>query len=638
MEAVSIVPAEPKVDELPGQVSEEASENTSIRADFPAADTLSNQGGQPAQKGVFYKDALVPTQPAETIEEVIEKLKNSGWKLNGFKRDPTKFTITFEADQKGIELDTFEKRKQEMESWPDSPYIRAPGPSVQLVREDVTSKKGGCCSGPQPPIAGKVVTWLRPSANPEKGSQHYVKYTHDGDLKESEIKGCGCLKAPVPVNEWEFTNDKNETLKFRRMTTILSDEKKGKPALPDEGVLWMLIKDGETVASVEIPDNLEQVGSCCCKRKVPKYPRMWMRVFKDSGSTMYSIRDQSERATKKPCCVMPKCLSPHCCGPCRAACCGGPKVDCTMANCCCVLAFAACPCLCMSCCGPEARIPVYATYDGKASATKELGTAFRDEDDPSHLIQFPDLPAVAAIPAQESMVTFKFPGRAGRAATNGEVQEHGSIPDQDAFKEKKRLGKIVLDEIVANSGSQVKTGDIVAWAKVQKQCCGFQGCHIEGCSRECPCSPQGECYQMCKDIPICKACVTCCAMCSGCATCKPGAGPCGGDAEPFLWYEPSPVTGEWATGEKEPYRVRAEVAATKVCGDGGSIISEVVAGLEEGTPADDHMAFALVTFMELMEDSRRPNFHVETDPEPMTPKGLPPRQCMMLEEMAPEEA
>jgi len=101
---------------------------------------------------------------------------------------------------------------------------------------------------------------------------------------------------------------------------------------------------------------------------------------------------------------------------------------------------------------------------------------------------------------------------------------------------------------------------------------------------------------------------------------------------PEFEFQQSPVTGEWATSELKPkeYRVRAEVNAIKAIGESGYLMANVEAGLESGTSECDHTAFSLVNMMEMVEDVRRPAFHVEIDPPPKPSKGLPPRQQLML--------
>lgn len=294
------------------------------------------------------------------------------------------------------------------------------------------------------------------------------------------------------------------------------------------------------------------------------------------------------------------------CPKCKLCCCFGPT------------------CPPKGCCDPPELVPVYAGQGGVAGQQlKKRGqTLKRGKDgllEHTHSIktQLPDTPAVQPVPAQEVMVQFKFPQKHGLPSVPGAVVCGGTVCDVGEAPEKGSAPKYVMHQEAVALGDEVHEGNIVAYARVDKHCCGIPCCPTcTGCPNYC----------VCQKTPCIGCCVSCCLHPPAC---------CGGSGEkeemPDFTYEPVPVTGEWATGEdKKEYRVRAEVNATQAVGEAGVLLSEVVAGLEEGSDENDHLAFALVNFMEFLQDDRRPTFHVETTPAPQLSMGLPPRQQMML--------
>jgi len=397
------------------------------------------------------------------------------------------------------------------------------------------------------------------------------------------------------------------------------------------------MRNGETIASLEIPGNMiEKTTCCCCKKMVPenpdhfdeyticcqteytlKNPKMFMRVFSASeGHTMFAIRNQVQPTVKPKspgCCSAESCSI--CCEMCGCAQCCGGFVGCCMIN----------------CSSNKVMIPVYATENGLAKSLKRPGQRLHKEEENTHMIHDADIPARPAIPAQSKMVDFQYPALPAAPETKGFSYQD---PTMMEWGGKEMYGYVVVDKVLKDHNAVVRKGDVLAYATVKPKCCG---CPVY-CGECCPhenCCFAIDCKAMCGDA--CEPLVMCCTEVKWCCECKsPTCSmccPCCCTApEGLLEYTPLPVTGEWANSEKEHYRVRAETYCEQATGSQGlSTVADVLAGLEEGTTEAEHTAFSLVNFLELFQDDRRPAFHIETDPAPMPSKGLPPRIQLKLE-------
>jgi len=258
---------------------------------------------------------------------------------------------------------------------------------------------------------------------------------------------------------------------------------------------------------------------------------------------------------------------------------------------------------------------------GVASELKGRGSVLRFTEE-GHLESTHDItrrrPGSSGWPAQDIMVRFRFPAeKSGRAWTSGPSLSSGTRCKVNAQAQEERR-KFLVHDVAVSPGTEVREGEVVAYVREQRNACGLPCC--PSCSACCPSRlPRGSRASKCP-------CVACCL--------NP---PCAVGPEPQLMYESAPVTGEWATPSQDTkYRVRGEVLATSAVGVGGQVISEVVAGLESGTPEEDHWAFLLAAFVELIEDPRRPYFH-EEDLGWSSREGLPPRQQTMLRQTGVEE-
>jgi len=442
----------------------------------------------------------------------------------------------------------------------------------------------------------------------------------------------------MPINDWEFTNAEGGTINFKRIATIVmaeEEEGKGKKpvnVLPEKGLIWTLQRNGETIASLEIPGAMKLEKGCCGERWVPenpsqwnetrvccetkytqKNPKMWMRVFRADGSTVYAIRNQ-KRAEEMP-------PSPGCCSP--IACAYFCSTKCPSCYDCCK------PCCSyyMICCGPAPRMPIFSQHDGVVTENKKLGQRIKKPTDPVYRIGEPDIPPQIAMPPQERMVVYKYPAQKAHGGIAGTQKRQPTTVD---FMDRDKWGKVVVDRMDKKTGDPVRKGDIVGYAKVKVQCCSIPGCY---CGNYCPVD-NPLCNAPCERWPGCEKCAGCiiqCKLCSKCQSPMCSCCPCCNPPGVPLEYYDLPVTGEWANTEKEPYRVRAEVFAEGAMSLDSEmhVVANVMAGLEEGTPEQDHWAFAIINFMELFQDHRRPNFHEEHDPPPDPSKGLPPRQLSM---------
>lgn len=628
---------------------------------------------------ITINDPLVPS-PQLSKNAVLVMLQSSGLKLNGVEGDANQFIISFdkppEADEseadasEGEEVDDpFAQKKVFL-----NPYIQAPGPSVQIERTGIYQKKE--CCGYKPPSCENVKIHFRP-ASPGDGSQAERSFTYDGgDLRRST----GCLCKNV-VDSWEFKSDghgEEQTLVFHRKRVRDPNGKRrccNPKILPQEGEIWELLKDGKPHASVHIPpkNGKRACHIFCCSRcppigcaNLPNKPMVWLRVQKAaSGETMFAIRDKEEG--EKPCTV--------CCGLCYVDC--APQCDCTKPTCacfsccrnllkCCGVCFSCkwCPelcrvCTCFPCCSPLELIPIKADGGGTAEELKKKGATLRlDEEgclvEKTHDIQLqhPGIPEMPAVPAQEMMVQFKFPGIPCVPAIPGKKEHFGTYCELPQRPTEATLEKYILHCMAVEPGSQVHKDDVVAYMMPSKSCCGIAcpGCvccgvqcgwEVPYCPKEpgcpTPCASCGpRCHKSCSGCALrtCPCLKPCLKPCLTCACCKPGEGCKPGECcregpEPTFSYEPLPVTGEWANSEKAPeYRVRSEVNATAAIGEAGYLVSDVVAGLQSGATEEEHYAFALVTFMEFIEDARRPTWH--TEPGIPASLGLPPRQQKML--------
>lgn len=585
-------------------------------------------------KDVHYFPHLIGTPEPTPWHKVAELMQTNGWQVNGFQNDPSKLVVTFDN---GDDLSV------DKTGWPMHPFIRSSGPSVQVEREAITEKPPGCCGGEYSgPKATRLAVSYRPADYPHQGSQLYQRFVHEGELAMMTKPCCWCCFQPMPVNDWMFTNAEGATINFKRIATIVMEEseegggKKPVNVLPEKGLIWSLQRNGETIASLEIPGGFKQVPKCgglCGKKWVPenpaefnvtticcetrytqKNPKMWMRVFKPDGSTMYAIRNQ-KRPEDMP--ANPGCCSPLACNYCC-------KQTCPEG---CYSACAPCCGFYMIACGPAPRMPIFAQHDGVITENKKKGQRIKREVDPVYKIGDPDEPAHGAEPAQEKMMVFKYPALPASGGIAGKQKRQPTLVD---FMGRDKWGKVVVDTMKFKTGDGVRKGDIVGYAKVKVQCCSIPNCYCgDSCPVDNPC-----CAQPCEKWPGCEKCAGCIIHSKLCCKCQSpmcSCCPCCNPMEVPLEYYDLPVTGEWANTEKEPYRVRAEVFAEGAMSLDSEMhtVANVMAGLEEGTPEQDHWGFAIINFMELFQDHRRPNFHEEHDPKPDPSKGLPPRQLSM---------
>lgn len=577
----------------------------------------------------------------DTLDELAQFLASKGLKLvpytsTGERRpDPKYMTLDMTELKELKAAQAHEEFRAMKRSWPQSPYIQAEGPSLQLERINITQEEEGCCCCKYwgPVTATDILLHYRP-ADPGMGSTLHKTYKHEG---------CGpvVMKAQPDTTSWEFVADDGDTLQFELETVGTGMCGCGPKILPNDGMIWTLRRGEEVLASIEVPPK----PGCC-----DKGAKVWLRVKKGGRDAVFAIREVEPQGGLccgcDPCaacdCALPfaeccdympcshVCRDPCGCGPhgC-AACCAHPECGPGGACACCGPWATACGCGQMGCrggccCNPRVccpapeSIPVFADAAGIVSSSKSEGDTIKVHHGEAltHDIVRRGLPvpAVQSIPPQQVMIVVNLEGKAGAHERPGWEAHFGTHVDQavDANKYYR------LQEVVAREGQQVKEGELVAMLVEDKHCCGF------------PCLP--PCL-FCPDWGIGTCCLACCAAkcvssCLGvvcpCCSCSENE-----DASKIR-MEPSPVTGEWATPDGAPeYRVRGEVNSTKAVGaEGRNLLCEVVAGLESGTDADDHMAFALVLFMEMVLDSRRPPFHVQ--PEPAKSRGLPPRQQLML--------
>lgn len=597
----------------------------------------------------------VSTCPELNQQQTICALQKAGFCVNEVDKD-SKYFVTFEMPEQNAKTDDWPeplktivslppeaRRTRDKSGWPDSPYIRSDGPSVQLEQFGMRQPKVMCGAGYKPPVSDGMRLHFRP-AEFGHGSDLDVMYEHNlNDYK-------GCCKKKKLENEWVFTSPGRENLTFRMIPEI------------ETGPIWQLFKGESEIASIDVPktETLEtycfcpprsKFPFCCGKELTPIKPMVWLRVKAKSDYlanmvSVYTIRNQEEDTDLKCCGVRIKCcwcLPQGSCDGCNPAICTATcgAWCCTLLKCNCHHGCQKCGCGPTSCppqgcCDPSESVPLYATGRGKVNMLKRpgqkiminrAGQVYGTHD--VHL-KYADIPARGPVPATEMEVRFRYPAQGSRPMIPGRefhyTSRNAPIIQTDEDKKKDRW---VMGRHVLKKGDFVKEGALIGHAKKMKNCCGIPCCPSWMCCptycacadicRQMGCAPIACCIALCLNPGDCPCCVLCCPA-----------------VPPEFEFQQSPVTGEWATSELEPknYRVRAEVNAIKALGESGYLMANVEAGLESGTSPCDHVAFSLVNMMEMVEDVRRPAFHVEIDPPPKPSKGLPPRQQLML---APKE-
>jgi hypothetical protein len=602
----------------------------------------------------------VSTLPELNQQQTITALQKAGFCVNEVDRD-AKYFVTFEMPQMADDVSDWpeplktlmstpasSRRARDKSSWPDSPYIRSEGPSVQLEQFGMRQPKVSCGAGYHPPVSDGLRLHFRP-AEFGHGSELDVMYEHDAN----ETSGCCCCKKSLKVdNEWVFKSPGRENLTFRMLPEI------------ETGPIWQLFKGESEIASIDVPKT-EQLETycfcpprskfpfCCGQEMAPIKPMVWLRVKAKSDYladmiSVYTIRNQDEDTDMKCCGVRIKCcwcLPQGSCDGCNPTVCTATCSAwcCTMLTCKCAYGCRKCGCgPChlppKGCCDPAEDVPLYSTGRGKANMLKKPGQKIMINRQGQVIgthdvhLKYADVPAKPPMPASEMEVRFRYPAKGAQPPIPGR-EFHFTSRNEPIWQdeEAKKKDRWVMGRYAVKPGQTVKEGDLLGHAKKVKNCCGI------------PCCPSWMCcptYCACADICRDAGCTPCAFAITACL--NPGSCPCCmmccPEVPPEFEYQQSPVTGEWATSETEPknYRVRAEVNAIKAIGESGYLMANVEAGLESGTSECDHVAFSLVNMMEMVEDVRRPAFHVEINPPPKPSRGLPPRQQLML--APPEEA
>lgn len=377
------------------------------------------------------------------------------------------------------------------------------------------------------------------------------------------------------VSSWTFTSRDRSGLTITRSTTGCCCC----AAYPSLGKIWELWKDRSLVATVEIPEWDEK-------------DQVFLHVKNRDGKCAYSIRNKTETVEKveECCCCWLRCCCPWCryhpgscvcckpCEPCLIGCstgrCCSPKVSSCLEPC---ESFITNCERCCACQGTAEVCPCLSRCE----------------------------PCIASCE-----------GFAGCRNC-----------DADCL----RCRKCDFDFcpcLKPCKGCILSTCTPVG-ACVACLCAPFVSC-AKSC---CACPPQRPSWFSCRCSPkcvgSCPGCGNCCLKVYGvCAPCCSCICP-----PPNVVFTTTPVTGEWVScKETGEYRVRAENWAAKAVGAGGSMISEVIVGLESSTSAEDQLAATLIAFMELVQDDRRPFFNSEKGKAPSV--GLPPpgQQVMLGED------
>jgi hypothetical protein len=596
----------------------------------------------------------VSTVPELNVQQTITAIQKAGFQVNEVDRD-LKYLVTFEMPRGEEDISDWPeplksmlrvpaggaKRVRDKSGWPNSPYIRSDGPSVQLEQFGMRQPRQ-CCGGYKPPTSDGLRLHFRP-AEFGHGSELDVMYEHDANASPV------CCKSKKE-NEWLFKSPGREDLTFKMLPEV------------ETGPIWQLFQGESELASVDVPkaEEKEWYIYCPCKPAFPFCcgteirgitPMVWLRVKAKSDRlgqmvSVYTIRNQEEDTDMKCCCGM--CRVKMCwCLP-QGFCDGCDPIKCSAT--CSAWCYTCCTCQCrygckrcrcgtcylppQGCCDPAEDVPLYATGRGKVNQLKKPGQRImiREgqvvETHDVHL-KYADTPARPPMPSMDMEMRFRYPAKSSQPPIPGR-EFHFSSRNEPIMQdeEQKRKDRWVMGKHAVKPGQNVREGDLLGYAKKVKNCCGISCCpSITGCPNYCAC------------MDICR--VVCPPIACAIGIClNPGQLPfccCCPYQEPEFEYQQSPVTGEWANSEETPkdYRVRAEVNAVKAIGEAGYMMANVEAGLESGTSEIDHIAFALVNMMEMVEDLRRPAFHVEIDPPPKPSKGLPPRQQLML--APPEE-